>query len=354
MYISRKIYGWSVLLVALMTTCAGRGEEAADNAYVDVEQGRSTWMATFDRKMETPAEQWVYAKKTRDKGRLRKADRRMLYLFRRWPNSKEAPWAARARADMLFERGKWKDASESYQFLIDNYSSRMRDYDTVLENQFTIAEKIMNRRRMRWLFGGYRSPQFAVEYFEAIIRNGPQWSRAAEAQFMIGKCNQEDKEFELAISAYSMLGYRYPDSSYAEEGAWQMLNCLGELRKEYPSSPEILDRILTASTVFLSTYPGSQYHDKIVDLRNELYEIKAGKAFDEAAFYARVPKEPQAAIICYEKMMEEYPKSIRVPQAEERIAKLKKLMAMPVKARTADAPRSRPLPFTKEATHAEG
>ena len=84
--------------------------------------------------MPSPAEQWSYAQETLNAGRLKKADRRMLYLYRRWPNSKEAPWAARARADILLARGKEKEAYEAYQYLIDNYSSRMADYDTARNN----------------------------------------------------------------------------------------------------------------------------------------------------------------------------------------------------------------------------
>ena len=76
--------------------------------------------------------------------------------------------------------------------------------------------------------------------------------------------------------------------------------------------------------------------------------------FDEAAFYARVPKEPEAAIIYYKKLMDEYPKSKLVPYAAERIAALEVLLAMPIKARTADAPRSKPLPFAKESRNVEG
>lgn len=326
----------------------------SEKPYVLQEQGRSTLRSTFDKKMDTPAEQWAYALKTRESGSLRKAEGRMLYLFRRWPNSIEAPWAARARADILFERKKWKEAFEAYQYLIDNYSSRMDDYNQALERQYEIAVKIMNRRRLRWIFGGYRAPEYAVEYFEAVIRNGPQWERAPEAQFMIGKCHQDAKEFELAITAYGVLGYRYPDSAFAEEAAWQQIRCLGRLRKAYPASSEILDRTLVATTVFLSTFPRSQYKGEIIQLRNNLYEVKAGRVFKEAAFYAKVPKEPEAAILYYEKMMDEYPKSEKVPLAKDRIEELRKLLAMPIKARTPDIPRSKPLPFTKGSSNAEG
>ncbi len=324
-----------------------------ENVYWVEEKGQHTWRSTFDTKKDTPEEQWALAVQTRKKGLLKKAERRMIYLYRRWPNSIQAPLAARGRADMLFERGQWKEAFTAYQYLIDNYSGQMKDYDSALQAQYEIAVKIMNRRRLRWVFGGYRTPEYAVEYFESVVRNGPQWSRAPEAQYMVGKCNQDAGEFELAISAYKVLGYRYPDSALAEEAAWGQIECYKELRREYPAAPEILDRMLTSTTVFLSTFPQSHYRTEIIQLRNGLYEVKAKQVFDTAVFYAEVPKEPEAAILSYRKMIEEFPKSRLVPQAYEAIAELEKILAMPVKARTPDAPRSRPIPFTKGSGYVE-
>ena len=326
---------------------------AGEKVYVFEEQGRSTWRVMFDKKMATSAEQWDYARETRNKGHLRKADRRLLYLLRRWPNSKEAPWAKRSRADMFFARGKYAEASTAYQELIDNYSSRMLDYDTVLENQFAIAVHMMDRKRMPWLFGGYRAPEYAVGYFENVIRNGPQWVKAAEAQFMIGECYRQAKELELAITSYGVLGYRYPDSVFAEEAAWLQISCLEALRKKYPNNADTLDRTLTASTVFLGTYPQSRHRGDVHRLRSSLYETMAGRSFDEARFYAKVPKQPKAAILYYETMIEEYPKSKMVPVARERIAELKRLMALPAQASGPSSPRSRPL-FGKDSRNAEG
>lgn len=337
-----KKYLWVLSAVGF---CLGGAVCRAEDkkAYVVEEKGRGTMRSWFDKRNPTSAEQWDYAREAQNKGWLKKADRRMLYLVRRWPNSKEAPWAQRARSDMLYSRGKLKDAFKEYQFLIDNYSSRMLDYDSVLESQFEIAVDVMNRRRMRWLFGGYRAPEYAVDYFEDVIRNGPQWSKAPEAQFLIGQAYQEAKELELAISAYGVLGYRYPESSFAEEAAWQRIACLDQLRQEFPCSLEILGRTLTATTVFLASHPESAKKGETILLRNKLYEVKARKGFDEAAFYAKVPKKPEAAIIYYERMIEEYPKSKLVPEAQVRIAEIKHLMQLPFAA---------PLPVEKEPKHA--
>ncbi len=350
-----RFYKYFLLLLAGSSVFLASPSLAKDkSAYAVEEQGRSTWRTSFDKRMPTSAKQWEYARETQNKGWLKKADRRMLYLVRRWPNSQEAPWAQRARADMFYARGKLKVAFKEYQYLIENYSSRMTDYDSVLESQFEIAVDVMNRRRMRWLFGGYRAPEYAVGHFEDVIRNGPQWSRAPEAQFLIGKCHQEAKELELAISAYGVLGYRYPDSPFSEEGAWQQIAGLDKLRKEYPSSLEILDRTLTATTVFLTTYPTSGNKERIIQLRNNLYEVKAKKLFDEAAFYAKVPKKPEAAIIYYEQMIEEYPKSKLVPDARKRIAEIKGLMVRsPLADPAAPSLESIPLAVEKEPGNAK-
>lgn len=335
------------LLLLMVGLCFCGVAHGADDekAYTVEEQGRSTWRVMFDSKKPASAQQWEYARNTQNKGWLKKADRRMLYLVRRWPNSKEAPWAQRARADMLYSRGKLKDAFKEYQYLIDNYSSRMRDYDSVLESQFNIAIDIFNQKRMRWLFGGYRAPEYSVDYFEDVIRNGPQWSRAPEAQFLIGKAYQNSGELELAIASYAVLGYRYPDSSFAEDSAWRQIDCLDRLRQEYPSSRDLLDRTLTSTTVFLTTYPSSKRKTDIIQLRNQLYEVKAQKSFDEAAFYAKVPKKPASAIIYYQEMINEYPKSKLVPVAEQRIAELEALM-------TAGAAARKPI-LEKEAPHVD-
>ena len=162
---------------------------------------------------------------------------------------------------------------------------------------------------------------------------------------MIGQCHQDAKEFELAIVAYGMVGYRYPESRFAEESAWQQILCMERLHEEYPNSPEMLQRLLTATTVFLSTFPSSEHKSEIVQLRNELYEVKAATVFNTAAFYADVPKKPAAAILYDKALIEEYPKSSLVPDSMGRIKVLEELLAKPEEEKAPLAPRARPFPL---------
>jgi len=316
-----------LLSLALAATCLpGTAPAKEDEAYVIEEKGRTTLAAQFDKRMPTPSGQWTYALETRNKGRLDRAKRRFRYLVRRWPNAKEAPDAQKAYADVLYAQGELDDAFNAYQYLIDNYSDRMTDYSSVLALQFEVAQKIMKRRRMRWIFGGYKAPEYAAEYFRHVVRNGPEWPRAPEALYMVGTCYEKGDELEEAVVAFADVGYRYPDSPLAEKAAWARIRCIEKIREDFPNSPDALDRVVTATTVYLSTYPNSERNGEIVLLRNKLYEIKAGKAFDVGRFYEKVPKKPESAILAYEQMTEQFPKSKRVPKAKERIAALKAIL----------------------------
>ena len=298
---------------------------ASNEPYVVVEEGSGLFRS--GKKMSTSAEQWEYASATRESGSLKKAARRMLYLVRRWPSSKEAPLAARAYADILLERGQLKAAFDAYQDLIDNYSGRMEEYDTVLEAQFNIAKLLMEKRRMVWAFGGYATPGAAVDYYEEMIRNGPQSAHSPEAQFLVGQCHQAEKEYEQAILAYQILGYRYPDSPYAEEGAWQQVQCLQRLHEEYPRSPELRERLLTSTTLFVHMFPKSTYGEQILKMRNELYEMNAQAMFDLGTYYAEIARNPEAAILYDEALIEEFSMSTLVPLAKKRIGLLNASMS---------------------------
>ena len=134
-----------------------------------------------------------------------------------------------------------------------------------------------------------------------------------------GECNQKSDAFEEAISAYVELTLRYPNHALAEEAAWRRIECLKALRKKYPVRPNVLNRILTATTVYLSTYPDAERRGEIILLRNELYEFQSKQLLDQGLFYERVPKNPIAALRLYESVMEQYPKSQHVVAAKARV-----------------------------------
>ena len=62
-----------------------------------------------------------------------------------------------------------------------------------------------------------------------------------------------------------------------------------------PNSSEIQNRLLSASTLYLNKISSSDKRKDIIVIRNQLYEIKAKKLFDQGIFYKNIIKNDKAA-----------------------------------------------------------
>ena len=135
----------------------------------------------------------------------------------------------------------------------------------------------------------------------------------------VGDAYQQAGEFEAAITAYSTLEFSHPASTLASQALWQHIRTLEKLSEEFPNNVTYIDRLVTATARFMSTYPDDEKKAMLIALRNALYEKKAGMKWDEALFYDEVVKNKQAAQLSYEQLLSSYPKSTLAAQAKERL-----------------------------------
>lgn len=277
-------------------------------AYEETRAGNYIYLNPFAYKPATPQEHWDYAARLEEDGEIRRARRQFDILVKRWPESTQAASAKRAVADLYFAAGKERKAFDAYQELIDQYYTGIQAYDEVIERQFEIAMNEMNRKRMRWMFGGYASPERAIPLFEAVLRNAPQSSRSAEAQYRIGEAYLRNGERELAIVAFSAVEYRYPDSPFAEQAAVAKLDAFKKLVRAVPYSAEIREQAQLAVQLFEALYPQSEHLEEARDFGAELDEQSARHAYETGRFYERVPRPPavDAAKIYYEKVLAQF------------------------------------------------
>ena len=243
-------------------------------------------------------------------------------FYKLYPNSNLASYAIQQHAKSLVAMEKWNEAFDIYQYCIDNYPNHINNYNELLEDQYKIATKIMNEKRMTFFGGGYSTPDLAIPLFEKIINNGPQWNRKPEVLFIIGKCNFDVKKYEDAIEVFKKIINLYPQNDLAEQSSWYQIESLKILFNKYPSSPEIQNRLLTATTIYLKIFTEAQRKNEVIMIRNNLYESKANKIFEQGNFYERVSKNDTAAIISYKLLIENFPKSKLVNKAKDRIAYL--------------------------------
>jgi len=276
--------------------------------YQETRTGNYLYLNPFSYKPATPQDHLNYAMDLRKRGHNGSARKQFEILVKRWPDSAEAATAKQAVADIYFDQGKNKKAFTAYEELIQKYYTNIKDYNSILDRQYTLATREMDRKRMRWLFGGYRAPEQAVPLFESIIKNAPQWERAPEMQYMIGQAYQKNDDQELAVVAYSTVEYRYPDSSFAEKAGIAKIESFKNLVESTPYSLEIREQAQLSARLFPELYTNSQHLAEAQAFSKELHNTSAEYYYEIGRFYERVPRPPQngSAAIYYNKVIKNY------------------------------------------------
>ena len=267
---------------------------------------------------------WDEATKLFDEKKFKKAGIKFETYYKNFPNNLNSYLAVLMHGHSLMEQEKFEEAFSAYQLCIDNYSNDIKDFDIIMELQYKAATSFMNKKRMTLISGGYKSPELAIPLFEKIINNNPEWSKSSELLFLIGETHKEMENYEEAILVYKKIIYQYSNSLFYEKAFWKHIECLNLLLKKYPNSSEIQDRLLNVSTIYLNNIKVSDNRAKIVKIRNNLYEVKAKKIFDQGEFYKNIMNNDKAAILSFKSMIDNYPKSELVSNALIQIEYLEK------------------------------
>ena len=286
--------------------------------------GKRGWTLFLRPAKSNPKDQLAYAKELLRQGELRAATRQFKALSIFWPASPEAAPAQHEYAQLLEKRGHLFKAFDEYEYLIDHYTGQF-PYDAVLERQFNIAIILMNRKKGKFLFfPGFSAPERAVPLFEKIIENGPEWSKAPETQYLIGRAYELSGQYELAVVAYMASEYRYPNSPFVEKSSYGKTQCLYLLAQESPNDDQARDEAWAALIMFQNAYPKSENITAIQEYRKTIYRQRAKAAYDKGYYYDRIAKKPKAAIIEYDSLVKLFPDSDWTGLAQIRLAELKK------------------------------
>lgn len=276
---------------------------------------------------DTAAAQWSVAEQYEHDDHLRKAANACQELVYAWPDSPEAGKAQWALARVQAKRGKYEKAFDEYQYLFD-YMPGQFDYATALENQFKIANYLMSTPKAAFLFfHGFQAPERAIPMFEAILRNAPTWSRAAEAQLNIGICHELNDEDEEAVAAYEAFRNRYTDPVLSGQASFRQARCLYRIYQYRPNNENACDAARAALSEFIQSYPLHENCSEAKGLLLTLNREQVKRAFTQAAYYDRIAHRPKAAIIAYEEFLKQYGGTEWAPRARERLDSLKKEIA---------------------------
>ncbi|MBN1268868.1 MAG: tetratricopeptide repeat protein [Kiritimatiellae bacterium] len=295
-------------------------ERRGKQAYAEEHQTRR-WRIFSTPRWNTPGEQLAHANTLRDTGRLRRAARHYRALLLRWPGSVEAALAQYEHAKLLERRGKYLPAFEEYKLLMDRFAGRF-PHEEVLDRMFQIAVRTMNTRKARAFLGGFEAPERAIPFFEEILKYGPRWEKAPEAQYLIGKIHEQVQQYEMAIEAYTTTEYRYPGTPFAEKSSFGRARCLYILAQESPNDDQAAETAWAALTLFIQDYPESEFATAATEYRNTLFRRRARTAYEKAVFYDKMARRPEAALVAYKQFVAQFPHSGWTTLAEIRIQEL--------------------------------
>ena len=121
----------------------------------------------------------------------------------------------------------------------------------------------------------------AAEAFEALSMAARGTAQDDTVQFYWGLSNYRYGDYVTAESNLNQFVTTFPLSPFNEEAKFLRLDCLyrGTYRYELDSTPTY--RALSEMSVFQIENPGSQYHDQVAAMMDDLYgrlELKAYKA----------------------------------------------------------------------------
>lgn len=155
----------------------------------------------------------------------------------------------------------------------------------------------------------------AVETLERLLLASPGFEQSAEAQLMLGRAYFHDRQFILSQSEFTRFLDRYPAHPQAPAAA------LGVCRSNEALSPiSQRDQTFTEQAVQVcrnvaSDWVGTPQADSAAAIAVDMRAKLAKKQYDTGAYYLDYLGVPDAAILYWEDLVENYPETEWAPAA---------------------------------------
>jgi outer membrane protein assembly factor BamD (BamD/ComL family) len=213
-------------------------------------------------------------------------------------------------------------AFDEYQYLIDHFNGGF-PYDEVLEKQFRIANLIMSTEdKFLLFFPSDEHLRQALPMFRLVVDNGPNWKRAADAQFNIGLIHERLGDNRKAIAAYESAQQRYPGGEIATSATFRKGRCLYILSGKSPYDEHSSQVARGDLQRFVRDHPDHELAKSSTEYIAEINNRLAKMYYERAVFYDKRSKRPRAAVIAYTDFISKFPKAEAAGAARARIAEL--------------------------------
>lgn len=246
-------------------------------------------------------------------------------LVRKFPASGAAPKAQLKVGEINERLGDYNKAFDAYAAYVLNYP-RGEDFDRAVEAQFKIAKLFLEGERKR-VFGVPTLPSMAraQEMFEWIDKYAPFSKYAPLSQFNVGLTLEKQGKFAEAIAAYKTLITKYPSEPIAADAQYQIAYVYWKLGREGSYDRSATNKAREAFEDFIARYPKSEKIPQAQENLKSLSGRETQSASEVAKFYDK-QKNYKAAVIYYNEVIKQQPGTPEAEAAKARIEELKNLV----------------------------
>lgn len=299
----------------------------ADRAFEETFENQRSFRLFGGPTREGPEAQWERVQDFVKQDRLRPAIRHAGFLVGTWPDHPRAPEAQKLIGDLQARRNRPKEAFHAYQLLIDAYAGQF-NYSELIRTQIELARSV-ETREIRALFGRYTDPLEAVPLYRQIITNAPHAEETPALLFRIGEIFMEKSQPAEAIAEFDLFEQRYPAHPLAKQAALRRAEAYARLARRHATDASTTRSAWLAYRYFLQTYPGAEEVEEARKQEQYFYNRLAGMHFEQARFYQENMRRPDAALVAFQSMVQQFPDSTWTEEAVQRIQDLQPPPATP-------------------------
>lgn len=199
-------------------------------------------------------------------------------------------------------------------------------YEDTFRYKLAIGTRLA-KGEMRHLFGYESLPkwmtgrQIALDIFNEIIKTLPYQELSAQAMIERGNLLTYREEYPKAIESYQEVIRKFPKSSFAIESYKAISQSyLEQLERE----PQNMDALQLAKINLIEAkkmFPNAEEINTISTQLEMIHEGCATSLFEIGLLYERM-KEPKAAVLCYDMVIQKYPSTSASSKAFDKMTEL--------------------------------
>ncbi len=265
---------------------------------------------------ESPQEQLNFAKGYYEAKDYKTAINEFKKLVKYYSDAVEAPEAQYYLGLSLEEIGKYYEAYQAYQKIIDKYPFSQRTND-VLQREYIVAQKLLDYK-MNVAGIDFTAENVAIEIFRKIIENAPYGKYAAASQYKIGLALKTKAYFVEATDEFQKVLDSYPDSEWAEPAKFQIALCAAKSSLDASYDQTLTQEAKDKFNEFLQSHPEAELSNEAVARLGDLKDKEAQSNYEVGVFYER-EKSYDGAEIYYNFVIKNYPSSQWAERASEKL-----------------------------------